>query len=379
MFRLILGDNGASGRSARTAALIGLQVVSLLLGAVGVRAFDSGSLLPAAWLPEAFAAQTEPVDSPPACDEGAVVSVADIAEMVNPAVVTITNGQEGFAPGGADGAVPVGAGTGFIIDTDGRVVTNSHVVAGADELTVEFYDGSSANATLVGRDPLQDVAVIQLDLSDGLAVPGVVTFGDSDEVRAGDRIIAIGSALGQFTNTVTEGTVSGKDRSLGGYGLSNLIQHDSSIWRGNSGGPLLNLQGEVIGINFAGINADRATAAIAPAEMAFAIESNAARAVVEELIATGTVVRPYLGIQSDFRGVSNEIARVFEDGPSAEAGLEAGDVILALNGERVSRQNSLLDLLFEYDPGDTVTLTIERGDAELEIDVELGERLPEAE
>ncbi|MGI9254730.1 MAG: S1C family serine protease, partial [Thermomicrobiales bacterium] len=239
----------------------------------------------------------------------AEMSVADVAEKVNPSVVTITNlmsgdgyitdngsgGMPGIpglptdpsapmdpsAGGMPSGGTPMGIGTGFIIDDAGHVVTNAHVVDGSDKLTAMFEDGTSVDATLVGKDDLLDIAVVQLDLA-GKPVPAVACFGDSEAARPGEQVVAIGSALGEFTNTVTEGTINAKGRDLDGYGMNSLIQHDANIWHGNSGGPLLNLKGEVIGVNAAGISSDQM--GTAPADMGFAIDGNAALDVADQLI-----------------------------------------------------------------------------------------------
>lgn len=383
MVQALVLRGSLGGRAVRTAALVGLHLVTLLLGAAGAGVL-AGDGAPGAWLNRVVtgqASQESPATGTVPCGDVAAasgaagssgdLSVADVAELVNPAVVTITNLQGG---GFGDQNMAVGAGSGFIIDGEGRVITNNHVVAGADELSVEFLDGTVVPATVVGGDELQDVAVIQLDLTDGVELPGIATLGDSNTVRPGDRVVAIGSALGEFTNTVTEGTVGAVDRSLGGYGLSNLIQHDAPIWRGNSGGPLINLRGEVIGINSAGLDDERSASDLAPAQLAFAIEIDAAREVADELIANGVVARPYLGIQGAPTSGGHLVDSVEADGPAAAAGLAAGDVIVAIDGQAINRQTSLLDLLMEREPGDTVTLTVERDGAEQTIQVVLGQR-----
>lgn len=292
------------------------------------------------------------------------LTIADVAERANPAVVTITSSSQGFG---------VGTGSGFIIDDAGHVVTNNHVVQGADELSVQFLDGTEVPATVVGRDDVQDLAVIQLDLGEGVAVPGTLAFGDSAAIRPGDRVVAIGSALGEFTNTVSEGTVGAVERVLGG--LPNLIQHDSEIWHGNSGGPLLSLQGEVIGVNVAGVESGNGLSELAPASIGFAIESNTAREIVDELIANGIVARPFLGIvgapvDNGYQIVTVEPA----DGPAAEAGLQEGDVILGVEGTSLTRREPFSSLLYEHDPGDTITLQIERAGSERAVEVTLGQR-----
>ncbi|MGH2535028.1 MAG: S1C family serine protease [Thermomicrobiales bacterium] len=320
-------------------------------------------------------------------------SVADVAEQANLAVVTVTNLQaiqDPFGRGSTDEPRPVGAGSGYIIDEDGHVVTNAHVVAGGAAFEVLFSDGTTAEAELVGVDEFQDVAVLKLNLDAGQSVPGTVSFGDSDAVRAGDHVVAIGSPYGEFTNSVTDGTVNAIDRALetpGGYDLPNLIQHDAPIFPGNSGGPLLNMDGEVIGMNVAKAFPRVMNSSATDSNFGFAIESNAVRALVEQLIEDGTANRPYLGIQGrevveGVQGVSNwgevaghEIVNVEPNTPAAEAGLRAGDVITAIDGEEIDDDTSLVEILiFGRAPGDTVELTIDRDGDEQAVAVTLAER-----
>lgn len=361
------------GRSLRTLALIVAQVATLGLGAAGAVLWQN-STLPA---PAAQSAILQDTTTDADCRPLATgeLSVADIAELANPAVVTITNFISDSQTAETDDVLPLGTGSGFIIDASGLVVTNSHVVGGADELRVRFFDGTTVAGTVVGQDDpdLLDVALVQLDLADGAAVPGVLALGDSDAIRPGDRVVAIGSALGEFTNTVTEGMVNAVGRSLGNYGVSSLIQHDAEIWRGNSGGPLLNLQGEVVGVNSAGLSGNEMSAT-SPADIAFAISSNAVRGVIDELLATGTVVRPYIGIRGITVPAGHQIELVEPGTPAADAGLLAGDVIVAVNGEPLEDESSLLELLFAYGPGDTVTLEVVRDGATEMIELTLGTR-----
>lgn len=380
MFRLFSGG----GIRLRPVALVLTQVVTLGLGAAGAVAWQS-STAPAPQAQETVIQRQADPDCRPAV--ASAMPVADIAEMANPAVVTITNlaaidGQtmpqdmpQTAPDASGEEVLPVGTGSGFIIDASGIVVTNSHVVFGAESLEVRFFDGTRVSGTVVGLDDpnLLDVAVVQLDLSDGTVVPGVLTMGDSDAMRPGDSVVAIGSALGEFTNTVTSGMVNAVGRSLGGYGLNSLIQHDAEIWRGNSGGPLLNMQGEVIGVNSAGLSGNQMSAT-APAEMAFAISSNAVQSIVDEVLATGTVARPYLGIIGGLVANGHQVATVEPGTPAAEAGLVEGDIITAVNGEVIDAETSLLDVLFGHRPGDTITLTVLRDGETLSLDLVLGTR-----
>jgi 2-alkenal reductase len=399
----------------RRAALTGVLTPVLILGAAGLGA------LPGGILPTAVAAQSV-IDGgacaafvAPAAAQTTEMSVADVAEKVNPAVVTILNlqplsqadlggfsGIEGIPgmpeiPGigelpqepdsddngsgkigdaaDSDSLVPVGSGSGFIVDEDGHVVTNAHVVAGADELTVVLSDGTEMPATVVGSDELLDVAILNLDLPAGESVPGIATFGDSSSLRPGDEVVAIGNALGEFPNTVSEGTVNATDRSFPSEGgLTTWIQHDAEIWHGNSGGPLLNLRGEVVGINTAGIGSGMMGADTGSADMAFAVEGNTVCRAASDLLANGKIDWPYLGIQGEATSEGQSVVEVVEDGPSAAAGIEPGDVITALDGEEITRQNSLIDLLFEHEPGDTVSVTAERDGTPQTFQVTLGER-----
>lgn len=307
-------------------------------------------------------------------------AVADVAERANPATVTVLNLQQQQTQFGqsSNDAVPVGSGSGYIIDADGRVVTNNHVVEGAASLQVVFMDGTTVDATLVGADPYQDVAVLKLDLQSGQELPGIVSFGDSSTVRVGDTVIAIGSPYGEYANTVTAGIVNATDRSLDtGYGflMPNLVQHDAEIYPGNSGGPLLNTDGDVIGMNVA--KAVNPTVGYSPQEtnIGFAIESNAIKEIVDEIISTGQVARPYLGIRTQSTMQGQDVMSVEADGPADRAGLQAGDIITAINGQTIDSDHPFINsLIFDHKPGDDITLAVERNGQELELPVTLGER-----
>lgn len=378
------------GRAARGAIIAAL----LMLGLVTANGFGAlaGTDEPAAR--QASQAATVPAGS----ITGEDLSVADVAELASAAVVTITAtydapdvGRSPFGPGDdgdlpfpgdeqvpSGGAFATSVGSGFIIDTDGHVVTNSHVVEGAATYEVRFADGTTVPATLVGNDDYQDVAVLQLDLSGGVEVPGVVTLGSSDSVRPGETVVAIGSALGELTNTVSDGTVGAVDRAITAEGgasrLGNLIQHDAEIYSGNSGGPLLNLRGEVVGINTA--KATGGALSNEDVDIGFAVAIDAATPLIDEIIADGEVDRPYLGIAGGLSrdGDGHTVVEVEPDGPAAAAGLEANDVITAIDGTPITVEEPLQDLLYTRRPGDTVTLTVSRDGEELEITVTLGER-----
>jgi 2-alkenal reductase len=406
----------------RRAALTGILGPSLLLGAAGVMAFGN---VPGAPVPSANA---EPVLSSGTCTAfGSEVaptatdmSVADVAEKVNPAVVTVLNlqplsqantgnfaGVDGIPdmpgigeipgmpelPSGEQGdnapqtsqadddqLVPIGSGSGFFADELGHVITNAHVVDGAQELSVVLQDGTQVPAELIGADDLVDVAIIQVDLPSGTTVPGIAAFGNSDALRPGEEVVAIGNALGEFPNTVSEGTVNGTDRAFPGMGgLSTYVQHDAEIWHGNSGGPLLNLRGEVVGINTAGISDSAMGTDLGSADMAFAVEGNTVCKAAAALLEDGKIAWPYMGIQGQETADGQEITEIVSDGPSADSGLQVGDVITALDNNEVGPQHSLIALLFEHAAGDTVSVPVDRDGASQTFDVTLGDRPIEAQ
>jgi 2-alkenal reductase len=298
-----------------------------------------------------------------------------VVEQIGPAVVTVINEQ--IEEGETD-AVPTGSGSGFILDEDGHVVTNQHVVDGGVEFLVVLEDGKELPATLVGADANSDVAVLKVDPP----VPAVARIGDSDSLLPGQSVLAIGSPLGTFTNTVTEGIVSALGRTVpddnGGPELLNLIQHDAAINPGNSGGPLVTLTGEVVGINTLGI--------VDAQGLFFAVPAETVTRVAEELIAEGAVDYPYLGLQlvplndelvAQWALPVNEgfyVQGVVAGSPSDTAGLQVGDIVTAIDLERVGERQSMVGALFQYKPGDMVQLTIQRGLNSMRIAVPLVER-----
>ncbi len=288
-------------------------------------------------------------------------------ETVLPAVVTVLNQQGQF--GG-------GSGSGFFIDSSGHVVTNYHVVEGATNLSVIYSLGGRAPATVVGTAPEFDLAVIKVDGP----VPAVSKWGDSGELPLGSEVIAIGSALGQYQNSVTAGILSGFNRQLGG--LNGLLQTDAAINHGNSGGPLINIGGQVVGINTMVVRGG-----LSDAEgLGFAIPSNIARNVVRSLIETGEARHPFLGIQ--YQALNPQLATeenlsisegalletIVRGTPAERAGLRVGDIIIAIEGQPVDDRHALVSLLLEHVAGDTITLEILRDGRVMETDLTLGER-----
>jgi 2-alkenal reductase len=294
-------------------------------------------------------------------------SVAAV-EKVLPAVVTIVAQQR----------QGIGSGSGVFISADGHLVTNNHVVEGAREIIVIYAQGGRAAARLVGTAPSFDLAVLKVD---GL-VPAVAAWGNSGELPLGAHVLAIGSALGEYQNTVTGGVLSGFNRELGP--LRGLLQTDAAINSGNSGGPLINLAGQIIGINTAVVRGDGFSGGAEG--LGFAIPSNVAEKVVRRLIETGSAEPSFLGIQYQELNPQLAIERqlsvtqgalleeVVGNSPAAQAGLKTGDVITGINGQSLDERHPLVSLLVEYVAGETITLDVLRNGQTFQTELTLGER-----
>lgn len=282
----------------------------------------------------------------------------------------------------------VGGGSGFIVSESGLVVTNKHVVIDEKaEYTVFTADGEKHSAKVLATDPIQDLALLQIEGKDFQPAK----LGDSDGVKLGQTAIAIGNALGEYSNTVSAGVISGLARTVTASGkgigtetIRGVLQTDAAINPGNSGGPLLNLRGEVIGINTA--------MAEGAQNIGFAIPINNAKRAIQSVKNTGKISVPYLGVR--FLPVTEEmvkaqklkitegaVLRGSEDGPAvilespaAKAGLQAEDIVLEVNGQKVTTEKPLLSLVQNYSVGDEITLKILRGEKELEIKIKLEER-----
>lgn len=309
----------------------------------------------------------------------------EVVAAVEAAVVTVINEQTVQTMFGTQEEQQVGAGTGFIIDEEGHIVTNWHVVTGGTSFSVILSDGTELDAELLGEDPRDDLAVVKIDPE---SVPATVPLGDSTALQTGESVLAIGSPLGAFGNTVTHGIVSALERdqfSQGGLCLSytDLIQHDAAINPGNSGGPLFNLRGEVVGVNTLGLSITQDGRPVQG--LFFAVPSKTVAAVVDQLITQGFISAPYLGVSItvlnpqlaalndlpvDF-GVL--IRDVRSGGPADEAGIEPGDIIVALEGEEITATNSLASMLFEHAPGETVETVANRNGEEITLNLTLGE------
>jgi len=274
-----------------------------------------------------------------------------------------------------------GTGSGFIIDAEGHIVTNAHVVGEAETITVVMQDGTEKQAELIGVDPKTDLAVIKVEGEEPFPF---VEFEDSGEVRVGDKVLAVGNPFG-LGGTVTAGIVSATNRELGAGPYDDFLQIDASINRGNSGGPTFNLDGEVVGVNTVILSPSGGNVGIG-----FAIASNLAQEVVADLKDDGVVERGWLGVQ--IQGIDEDLAAslglespegvlvadVMPDTPAEAAGLQAGDVILALDGEPMTRVGDLTRAVAALEPGTRSELTIFRDGAEQTVEVEIG-RMPAEE
>nr|WP_236049322.1 trypsin-like peptidase domain-containing protein [Actinoplanes ovalisporus] len=290
-------------------------------------------------------------EDPPAAANRAPESLAGIAAKVLPSVVTVR----------VTGAI----GSGFVVSDDGYVITNDHVVEGADDtMSVAFSDGSTARAELVGRDPQSDVAVIKVAKS-GLTP---VAIGNSDAIAVGDPVLAFGSPLA-LRNTVTYGIVSAVDRTIeaGDAGTTRYyaaIQTDAAVNQGNSGGPLVNAAGEVIGVNSVIRSVGGNETEAGNIGLAFAIPINQARRVAGDIIDHGKARRTVIGAEVVTGGTSTSGARlrsVEPAGPAAAAGMKSGDVVTKIDGHVLEDGTDLIALVRKYDPGATVSVEYRRG------------------
>lgn len=328
-------------------------------------------------------------------------SIADIVENLSPAIVGITNMQtqnsgdmfRNYAESAETESVESGTGSGVIFKKDGDagyVITNNHVIEGAESIEVTLFNGEKVTAKLVGTDALTDIAVLKIDAEH---VTVVADMGDSDSLRTGENVIAIGNPLGEeFSRTVTQGIVSGVDRTIdvttseGDWAL-NVIQTDAAINPGNSGGPLINTSGEVIGINSLKISENGVEG------LGFAIPSNDVMPITEDLMKNGKVQRPYIGVglvemsqvpayylQENMKlpedvkeGVI--VGNVSGGSPAAVAGLQQQDVIVSMNGTATTSASELRKILYtETEIGEEVDITLYRAGKKMNVQIKLTNR-----
>ena len=360
---------------------------------------------------------SEAVKSVQAVPVPATVNIADVVERVSPAVVTIRVEKRAAGPvfssgrmppqfdeffrrffgedgsrqfgvperpqfrGGPRGPRTQGLGSGFIIEKDGLIVTNHHVIDDADEITVVMHDGKKYEAELIGQDDKTDLALLKIDAKRDLPT---VSFGSSDEMRVGDWIVTIGNPFG-VGKTATVGIISSRDRDIGAGPFDDFLQIDAPINQGNSGGPAFNMRGEVIGVNTAIFSPSGGNVGIG-----FAIPSSLAETVIEDLKDDGRVQRGWLGVR--IQAVTEELAasldleepagalvsRVTDDSPADEAGLKRGDVILEVNDKTVERLKDLPRIIGSLQAGDEAEMKVWRDGRKRTIEVRIGSS-PEAE
>jgi serine protease Do len=258
-----------------------------------------------------------------------------------------------------------GAGSGFIVDPGGIIVTNNHVVNHADKIVVSLTDGRQLAATVIGRDELTDVAVIRVKTNE--ALPSV-PWGDSRKVEVGDWILAAGNPFG-LGGSVSVGIVSAEGRDLGSGPFDNFLQLDAPINPGNSGGPVFNMEGQVIGVNSVIVSPTGASVGIG-----FAIPSETVSRIVTQLLNKGTIERGWLGVAVEDRDGGVTIASVDRIGPAAKSGIKSGDIVVAINGDRIDSSRSLIRAVAVVPPGDSVHVKVRRQGRELEIPVNVGRR-----
>ena len=373
-------------RVARSAvALVLAAAMGFAGGFVGAKFSGSGKVVIQQVAPSSTADSASGSDSSitAASSSGSSLTTEQVADLVSPSVVVITTEQVVYSQWSWYGQnqVESGAGSGVIISSDGYILTCAHVVDGASNITVTIND-KDYTATLVGEDTTSDIAVIKID-ADGLTP---ATVGDSDSLKVGQNVMAVGNPLGELGGTVTGGMISALNRSVTIQGSSSvntmsLIQMDASVSPGNSGGGLFNMNGELVGI----VNAKSSSS---DAEgLGFAIPINDAIKVAQELLENGYVTgRPYLGItylavtdaqtasQLGVNAYGVYVVEVVKGGPAEKAGLQAGDRIVSVDGTEIASKDDLGTLMQKHAAGDTLSITIARDGQMQTVNVTLGEK-----
>lgn len=308
--------------------------------------------------------------------------ITRVVEDIAPAVVTITAVIPGMMTWWGPTSDSTSMGSGVIVSEDGYILTNNHVISDGKEYQVELADGTTMQAKLISADSFSDLAVLKVEGK----MPAVARMGNSDLLKPGETVIAIGSPLGNFKNTVTSGVISATGRFLessGGYQMENLIQTDTAINQGNSGGPLVNLAGEVIGINVMIVRGSSTSSATAEG-LGFAIPSNTAKLISEQIIEKGSFSRPVLGIR--WAEITARMARsyrlptqygvyvmeVTRGGPADKSGIQVDDIIIRIGDYTIEENGSFYNCLFKYSPGDTVEIEVYRGTEKKVFTVTLG-------
>ncbi|MFL5923191.1 MAG: S1C family serine protease [Gaiellaceae bacterium] len=347
-------------RTTLVASLLAAACLGAGGGAVAYATLSGGDTVK-----QATVKQAEPIAS-----STAPLSVNQIYRRAYRGVVEITVTTSGQSnPFGGGGGSAKAQGSGWVYDSGGHIVTNDHVVDRAQSISVRFWNGKTYPATVVGTDQSTDLAVIKVEAPSSILHP--LQVGDSGAVQVGDGVVAIGSPFG-LEETVTSGIVSALHRAItapNNFTINDSIQTDAAINHGNSGGPLLNAQGQVIGVN-AQIKSDSG----GNEGVGFAIPSNLVRSIGSQLISSGKVEHAYLGVSIDASASSARIAAIRPATPAAKAGLKGGDVVTAVDGKEIATRDDLTRAIDAHKPGDEITLTYKRGGSEHSVQLTLATR-----
>jgi len=369
-------------------AIVILVLIITAFGSAALGAIIGGTFIYNRMNTESVSQQTSEVIEATQPVEQIVISasdirtlITDVVEKAEPSVVKVVGvipGQQTFFGMSDEQQV---SGSGFIVTADGFIITNNHVVDSTNQINVILSDGTMIPARIVSTDIFSDLAVLKAEGK----MPGIAVLGDSDNLKPGESVVAIGSPLGDFRNSVTVGVISATGRNLdsgNGYEMENLIQTDAAINSGNSGGPLVNLAGEVIGINTLVVRGDGMGSAIAEG-LGFAIPSNTVKLITKQIMQNGYFARPYLGVQ--IQQINPSIAQRYNlpvewgayvvsiggDSPALKAGITAGDIILRIGNISLDENTQFLNALFSYQPGDVVDIEVLRGKTGIVFQVQL--------
>ncbi len=363
-------------------AVVALCLCFTMIGGIAGGAVGAHLFTPPAAVTQSVDAAGTPETTPhyqPVAYMGAQLTLSQLYEKCNPAVVAIST-EVSVRNAFGQYATQATAGSGFVISEDGYIVTNNHVIDGASTIRVILYDGVTYDATLVGRDAAADLAVLKIKPDSKLTA---LEWGDSGTLKVGDSVAAIGNPLGELANSLTSGVISALDREINIDGTPmHMMQTDAAISPGNSGGPLINMYGQVVGVNTAKSSGDGVEG------LGFSIPINEARDVIEQLIQYGYVQgRPQLGISiedvtaaiSRYTGLSEGVYVVSVTAGSAadKAGIQAGDVIVAVGEVKITSSAELLTEKLKYKAGETVPFTVMRSNQSHTLSVTFDEVLPE--
>ncbi|HEU5363540.1 MAG TPA: trypsin-like peptidase domain-containing protein [Gaiellaceae bacterium] len=344
--------------------------IAAVVAAAALAGGGAGAALTTAFHDGSPGAASTTVVRPTSNVASADLSVGEVAKLATKSVVEVdATASVSSSPFPGGNGSRAAEGTGFVYDADGNIVTNQHVISGASSVRVKFSDGSTYKATVVGSDPSTDVAVLHVDAPSSKLHP--LTLGDSSRVSVGDGVVAIGNPFG-LDGTVTSGIVSAVGREISAPDdtpIENAIQTDAAINHGNSGGPLLDLQGQVIGITSQIQSEGGGNDGVG-----FAVPSNTVKSIASQLISSGKVEHAFLGVTPTNASGGVGISSVKSGSAADDAGLKVGDVVTQVNGKPVTDQSQLRAIISARKPGDKLTLTIRRDGATKTVVATLGTR-----